>query len=112
MSGFSFIFCFYFLPMIVFMVVMAGEADKGAIPYGLIPVFNILFAFISLGTLVHRTFKSGGKCFMGHDFKKTYDSEAEKWKNGRMPARISIGGFEEYCCSNCQTKQTVNWKAF
>lgn len=52
-------------------------------------------------------------CFLGlHDSREVYDTEKEKWKNGRRPLRISMGGFTSYKCSRCGKKWSKTWDAF
>lgn len=107
------ILLFYVLPLATMIILTIGEADFGdSVPYAFIPVLNILFAVICIWFFFVRVFQSKGKCTLGHSYVQTYDSESEKWKDGRMPMRISAGGYTKYCCSKCKKETTTSWSAF
>lgn len=89
-----------------------GDEAGSAFLAGLIPFLNIIFAVICAVFIVKRTHQSGFSCFWGHKFKVKYDSEAEKWKNGRRPLRISMGGSTSYECSECGEERYEKWSAF
>lgn len=78
----------------------------------LVPGFGFLVGLNSVYKIVQRVSQSKGKCTFGHEMIETYSSEKEKWKNGRMPLRVSIGGYEKYACQKCNCEETVRWKAF
>jgi hypothetical protein len=106
-------FLIYLLPVLVINLTSIGEPDSGDVfAYSLIPGINILFAGVSLVFWFKRIYTSKGKCIVKHDFEMIYDSESEKWKNGRMPATISMGGITKYKCSRCHEEKTTSWKAF
>lgn len=107
------IILFYILPIIIVALTNIGEPDFSDIfGYSFIPGINILIAGVSIALFFHRIYKSKGKCIVKHKFVMTYDSESEKWKNGRMPLRVSIGGHTDYKCYRCQETKTTSWKAF
>jgi hypothetical protein len=100
--------------MLTLIAVRGEQSEEGPIVVlgSFIPVIGYLIGVVSLCLIVQRTVKSKGKCFLGHDLKTTYDSEAEKWKDGRRPMRISVGGYTKYQCTCCRDEQTRSWSAF
>lgn len=108
----------YFTPIIVTIISFRKDPELSEMaPFMLIPFLNYLLAFAGIYDVIVRTFKSNGKCFLGHNFTLVYDSEAEKWKNGRMPMRVSMGGYEEFQCKSCDCKKVFpgklsNWESF
>lgn len=101
----------------VLITILAIKGDKSesaplAVFFSLFPLIGYLIAGISLITIVARIWQSKGKCSLGHNYVLEYDSEAQKWKNGRMPMRVSVGGYETYCCTKCKGTVTHSWSAF
>ena len=108
-------FILYFVCL--FVCFMYGLGEKGdealsAIFVGIIPGLNMILAPVVLFFLVKRAVDSKFKCWLSHDYKLQYDSEAEKWKNGRRPMRISVGGFTTYKCTKCDGEYSEKWSAF
>lgn len=99
------------------LAILGCRGDKSeeaplVIFFSLVPVIGYLIGAISVIVIIQRAWMSKGRCILGHDLQLTYDSEAEKWKNGRMPMRISMGGYTRYQCSCCKTEISHSWKAF
>lgn len=101
----------------VLLAVLSIKGDKSedaplVVFFSIIPVIGYLIGAVSIFVIIQRAWSSKGKCITGHSYVSTYDSEAEKWKNGRMPMRVSMGGIESYKCSHCGDEVTHSWKAF
>jgi hypothetical protein len=110
---FLFISIYILSIVLVFLAVIDDQQDK-ALPifYSLFPGLGQLLALFAIYWIIIRVLESRGQCFLGHDYHATYDSEQELWKNGRMPLRISIGGYTKYSCSKCGKRTSTRWSAF
>lgn len=63
--------------------------------------------------LIKRHLVKKGPCLgVFHNYKVEWDSEEEKWKNGRMPLRVSVGGMTMYKCTKCAATHYESWSAF
>lgn len=106
----------YISNIIVCLIANRGSEDQDNKIWNfiisLVPGIGFLCGACSLFAIVKRTTYSKGKCFLGHKMNHTYSSEAEKWKDGRMPLRLSVGGRDRYTCKHCSYEETVRWSAF
>ena len=74
------------------------------------PGVNVIYGLFGMYQLLSN---SDISCTLGlHKGKVIYDSEEEKWKDGRHPMRISVGGYTTYCCQKCGKTWNKTWKAF
>lgn len=103
----------YIASVLITIIFSRGEVDRlPVILFSFIPFLGSLVAVFTLVAYFGTIISSKGKCYGGHKFIHTFDSEAEKWKNGRMLMRISVGGYDKYQCSRCQKEITKSWSAF
>jgi hypothetical protein len=78
-----------------------------------IKLYLIVWAVLYTVMIYKALCKSNFNCLgIFHNYEVEYDSEAEKWKNGRMPMRISVGGFTRYKCTKCGRCYTEEWSVF
>lgn len=101
----------------VALTLLALKGDKSeespiVIFLSLIPGIGYLIGVLAFAYIIFRMVQSKGKCFLGHTYTETYDSEKAKWKNGNYPMRISVGGYTEYKCDRCCQKVSHSWRAF
>ena len=112
----SFFLYLYISNLLLCLLANKGSEDQenqcGNFIVALIPGIGFLASFWFISTIWKRTVHSKGKCFLGHQFTRTYSSEANKWKNGRMPMRLSVGGTVRYTCEHCAYEESVRWSAF
>lgn len=103
---------FWALPALLQILELWNDVNPEYIVLAFIPVLNFLLTPVAIASIASRTIRSRGRCFWGHSFSLRRDSEAELWKDGRMPLRISMGGYDEYKCTKCFRRRTVKWSAF
>ncbi len=105
------LFSVFILPSILITLIYKGDAraedDDFWVQY--IPIISLLCLPFAIIYSINRAIKSKGKCILGHSHYVVYDSEVEKWKNGRRPLRISIGGSTKYKCKKCDDKVYNRW---
>lgn len=71
----------------------------------------ILIAIVILITLV--AWDPCNKAFpMNHEWERTYCSNEELFKDGRMPLRLPMGGIRKYTCKTCGKEKSESWSAF